>query len=487
MSAAHRHVNALTAVYETALPISIHSHRSFAASNCVMDLASAASGPLHELRIHLIKTVDMAETSWLSLVKCELFQALNCILTTGDDDEYHSKVKAALCALRSLVTLRKGWTVHARKAGVHITLCEILARTDLNRGEVDNVCGHLGSLLQYQNYSVLYNMHKLGVTRSILFHLSPRACPLFLLAQLLNCNSACRTVLRHTERIHSVISVLFECIGGQCGVDEKRYVSAVDCFTKLLDNDLPRVSAQLNKELWTRTLREQLLVGGKEKPQALRIVRSLLGKGLTCFSGQGKERKLPSSYEIEQHVCQWAEALGGECVKTVGHILGRTHLLPEIRSCLLILTQLCQHVTVPPAYAHVVAGALSSHLIGCHDLMRVRCTLQVLIQVSLASNMCCRALSPLAVSYCKSSLEKRDFQIICRETRLYVCKPVIELQDNDCVVCLEKLEGGESRMTSCGHYFHRQCLAKWFYKGRKGTCPLCRSVGVDAVAQLIHD
>ncbi|XP_010023460.2 probable E3 ubiquitin-protein ligase XERICO [Eucalyptus grandis] len=45
-----------------------------------------------------------------------------------------------------------------------------------------------------------------------------------------------------------------------------------------------------------------------------------------------------------------------------------------------------------------------------------------------------------------------------------------------CCVCLCRFEAEEEvSELDCKHFFHRECLARWFDNGHR-TCPLCRSV-----------
>ena len=43
----------------------------------------------------------------------------------------------------------------------------------------------------------------------------------------------------------------------------------------------------------------------------------------------------------------------------------------------------------------------------------------------------------------------------------------------NCGICLEKILYLEID-TSCGHFFHQDCLETWLYNFRKTDCPLCR-------------
>ena len=50
-----------------------------------------------------------------------------------------------------------------------------------------------------------------------------------------------------------------------------------------------------------------------------------------------------------------------------------------------------------------------------------------------------------------------------------------QLQDlNDiCSICRVEMSVGSARYTPCGHYFHQDCLLRWFY--RSVTCPYCNA------------
>ena len=42
-----------------------------------------------------------------------------------------------------------------------------------------------------------------------------------------------------------------------------------------------------------------------------------------------------------------------------------------------------------------------------------------------------------------------------------------------CSICTDRLASQVTMRTSCGHAFHRTCLAQWQREG--GDCPLCRA------------
>ena len=48
----------------------------------------------------------------------------------------------------------------------------------------------------------------------------------------------------------------------------------------------------------------------------------------------------------------------------------------------------------------------------------------------------------------------------------------------DCPICYDSLENGETRTTCCNHTFHRTCLKQWVQtKKQYGhvPCPMCRT------------
>ncbi|KAK9707449.1 hypothetical protein RND81_07G198200 [Saponaria officinalis] len=48
--------------------------------------------------------------------------------------------------------------------------------------------------------------------------------------------------------------------------------------------------------------------------------------------------------------------------------------------------------------------------------------------------------------------------------------------EEECCVCLTKFEEGEEvSELNCKHFFHKNCLDKWF-DNHHTTCPLCRSI-----------
>lgn len=42
-----------------------------------------------------------------------------------------------------------------------------------------------------------------------------------------------------------------------------------------------------------------------------------------------------------------------------------------------------------------------------------------------------------------------------------------------CSICLEKIPSKKMHKTSCGHFFHSECISKW--KECSHKCPYCRT------------
>ncbi|TVU33928.1 hypothetical protein EJB05_15744, partial [Eragrostis curvula] len=75
-------------------------------------------------------------------------------------------------------------------------------------------------------------------------------------------------------------------------------------------------------------------------------------------------------------------------------------------------------------------------------------------------------------------IEPKAMVQACAETFMQTLEPGSE---NRCTICMESLEndaasGGAMAPVNlpCFHGFHTRCITVWLFKGRKGTCPVCR-------------
>lgn len=56
---------------------------------------------------------------------------------------------------------------------------------------------------------------------------------------------------------------------------------------------------------------------------------------------------------------------------------------------------------------------------------------------------------------------------------LKVCEEDLDAESNECTICLEKLNAGESALRiPCGHLFHEDCVRTWLQSNNQ--CPMCR-------------
>ena len=47
------------------------------------------------------------------------------------------------------------------------------------------------------------------------------------------------------------------------------------------------------------------------------------------------------------------------------------------------------------------------------------------------------------------------------------------INNNECSICLDKINLENAVLLNCEHYFHKECLKIWFNKSK--TCPICRN------------
>lgn len=62
-------------------------------------------------------------------------------------------------------------------------------------------------------------------------------------------------------------------------------------------------------------------------------------------------------------------------------------------------------------------------------------------------------------------------------------KSISELRTRDaeknCSVCYEEYKDTDNmRLLGCAHYYHRECVEKWFTESQTTTCPLCKTLTV---------
>ena len=58
----------------------------------------------------------------------------------------------------------------------------------------------------------------------------------------------------------------------------------------------------------------------------------------------------------------------------------------------------------------------------------------------------------------------------------YTSKHQVDVNDEQCSICFENYMQGEyaTKINNCKHFFHRQCIQKWFTSGQTVKCPICK-------------
>ena len=53
----------------------------------------------------------------------------------------------------------------------------------------------------------------------------------------------------------------------------------------------------------------------------------------------------------------------------------------------------------------------------------------------------------------------------------------MDMEEQTCPICYEKLNESETVITVCNHKFHKKCINTWksFQRRDKRTCPICRT------------
>jgi hypothetical protein len=45
--------------------------------------------------------------------------------------------------------------------------------------------------------------------------------------------------------------------------------------------------------------------------------------------------------------------------------------------------------------------------------------------------------------------------------------------NNNCPICLESFDASTVTLPACHHYFHKDCIERWFQSNGKQSCPTC--------------
>lgn len=478
----------MEAVYTCNLPLANAALSQLELSSEMMRLMGCLTSSA-QVKRHLVNIVQrpLVDSNQL-LTNCNLMHALNAVLLTDD----LATVRVALCAMRTLAGHGQAgvWRGRALEAGLHITLTGVLLRTDLTDGDVDALCTQLSGFTAHQSVSVLMQMYAARIARCICQHMTTRGPVLRLTADLLRCNCFCRYILRRQVMAKFIAASLTLCVELGSSVDSCRYIAAAECAMRLSDNDLPRTSIALASSktaLVSALLRGcRVAPGGKacnliEFSHSLRIARSLLGRGVTRFTGQSKERKLPPVHRRDAASQQWAQLLGSDFVSLVA---ASTRFAGQhLKAAVLVIDRLCTTVQLSRPVALAVVQHLCAHINSQQtDLFFVKCLLQAVKQVCLAGDLRLSVDVPCSLKVtCSIMSMQQRFEYICRPKRFYHYSSGSDT--STCSICLDQVDPQTGCKSYCQHIFHTACLLQWLSTTQ--SCPSCRADGLDVVEDLM--
>lgn len=74
----------------------------------------------------------------------------------------------------------------------------------------------------------------------------------------------------------------------------------------------------------------------------------------------------------------------------------------------------------------------------------------------------------------KKKKEKKEQKLLISKQKDYFINNSSSIKNNEeCIICLEKISRKDRHFLHCGHYFHCDCINKWLSMD-KNKCPLCK-------------
>ena len=63
----------------------------------------------------------------------------------------------------------------------------------------------------------------------------------------------------------------------------------------------------------------------------------------------------------------------------------------------------------------------------------------------------------------------------------------MEINENNCIICLENVIINYNKCKKCNMYIHKECLLKWYNQKNKKICPICFNINSDSDIILLND
>jgi Ring finger domain len=448
----------------------------------VLDLLVSSCSSYEVLRQKFDVLIERCRFRFSAMVKAGLFDVFAAVLQGCLQLNNRDKSILTLRVMQTVCQDQTNWSWFVEESNAVEALTLTLLRCCEKPEDVDVAASLLNAILGNKDSSIILKAHRAKATQACLHRLGHRVPCLQLLNEMCSCNSACRYILRKEHRSLHTFNQLCYCLdaAGEA-VYQKRYLTAVSAFCRLVDNDLVRSSALLDMQRISRLVLHQLQ--GDLHVHAIRLFRSLIGRGISCFMGQEKESKRPSALQISSVASQWATLLGGSSVQKLLTTVQKKPSDGVWRMSLVVLEEVARHISLDTETGMTVIAALSFKLQRTKDITTIRKLLHTSMQISLSAGI--NLASNLAlINACNSVTRRPDFDLVCRGERFYHTAATTWSRTQDCSVCLEKLHY-DVQQTGCKHAFHAACLRQWLHVSEIEQCPLCRSIGIDVVEILL--
>lgn len=475
---------------------------------CVKAIMSAATEnkSIPVLRNSFRKMMERARSSprrLAALMDVGLFVAIKAALdssrktlTTTNND---ARAKLCIYTLMSLsevastgsicqghATPTIAWKQYARAAGVDDSLSELLAMSSISDTARIGIGECIWTLLREESVDSALRLHRRNCTKGVIAAVVANKIPdngvfLDLLSTLLKTCSACRFVLRDNRRAKAVIQKLITALDNHPN-------AAMDCMCSLCDNDLPRTSQHIPKEDRDDLVRKLM---ASLSVSSMRVMQSLLARGINSFDGQIKNNKVVWGEKAERVADEWGLVikLGLESLYT--HVYSSfcrdTH-----STFYTILDSIGQGVLMSPVEVLRALELLRNTMkvLTFHRaIVELESCLQAVLQLSLASRVPLTGFADIFKGM--AMLFGSQFDEMCRGKRFAHCpaeKTEYDAADL-CPICLNRLdtpsiEGDSVHITTCKHFMHASCVRKCLDTGT-GSCAVCRCEGVDVIEQVM--
>lgn len=402
-----------------------------------------------------------------------VFTAFAAIIAFSVEREQQGRVRMAASTLRIICQKEREWKAIAFRESLDKALIAFLLQDQTDQLAADCAFSLLASMLANRAAGdEVEAAHRSGATRACILHLAVRCDVIRLLSEMVRSPLACKHIFKRRLRTQHVLDHLLACL--RANHDHKRFIAAVDAFCRLCDHNLQRVTSHLNVRDFAALVSSSLR--GGMAVHAMRLQRSLLGRGITFFEGKRDEG------DEDAAVITWAAHFGDGCVRD---LVGATVDMGTDgvwRMFAVIAETLAQHSRISEGTARAVMTAVSQRLpkargLFAHRLLHMSFAVASSADVDPTSHL-------LLVNACNNIVCRRGAEEVFRDKQFHHRPAPFWNTTDSCAICLERLEEGVQE-TMCKHVMHVKCLLTCLRECYPPRCPLCRDEGVDVIAVLL--